>query len=62
VRKFDCDVRQFKGFKSCSRCGEKFARFTEKKCCAATKIEEVHELGTGRGVLVKVNPRAICML
>jgi len=37
----------FKGFKSSSRCGEKFARFTEKKCCAATndwRSEWIHQM------------------
>jgi len=36
VRKFDCYCRQFKGFEKSGRSGEKFARFMEKKCCAAT--------------------------
>jgi len=37
----------------------KFAWFTEKKCCSPPTIEEVHESGTGQGVLTKVNPRGI---
>jgi len=53
VRKFDCDWRQFRGFKSSSRCGEKFARLRRRNAVAPPTIEEVHELGTGRGVKMK---------
>jgi len=31
----------------------------EMLCCVPQTTEEVHESGTGRGVLMKVNPRGI---
>jgi len=48
VRKFDHDCGQFKQFE-----GSRSLQGSRRKNAVPPTIEEVHELGTGRGVKVK---------
>jgi len=49
VKKFDSDCRQFKVFESSSRQGSQ-----RRNAVPLPAFDEVHESGTGRGVLMKV--------
>jgi len=54
MRKFNRACRQFTGFESSSGCGEKFARFVEKKCCAATDSYSVGINQLGNSTCINV--------